>query len=89
MHVIPQAGAVGRRVIITEDFQRRTAPERRRYRQGDEVRLWAVIFADGAILGRASRVEVTEGREAQPIRPRERPQGVLHIELGLPIGVDG
>jgi len=88
MHVVAQAGAVGRRVIGAEDLEVGALAHRDLNRQRDEVRLGIVVLADGAVLGGAGGVEIAEGGEAQAVRGREGLEHVFHIELGLAVGVD-
>ncbi|OQB89156.1 MAG: hypothetical protein BWX86_02525 [Verrucomicrobia bacterium ADurb.Bin122] len=88
MHVVAQAGAVGRRVIGAEDLEVGAFAGGHLDRERDEVRLGIVVLTDGAVLGGAGGVEIAEGGEAQPVRGRERLEHVFHVELGLAVGVD-
>ncbi len=48
-----------------------------------------VVFADGAISGGATGVEIAEGGKAEAVGAGAGFEEVLHVELGLAVGVDG
>ena len=59
--VVPQAGAVGRFVVIAKDSQGSPSTRGRVEGQRDQVLLVSVVFAERTVAPRSGRVEVTEG----------------------------
>jgi len=89
MDVIAQTGAVGRGIISPEDLQRRPPAQGGRDGERDQMRLGRMVFADGAVGGRSGGIEITEGREAQPMTGGELGQTPFDRQLRRAIGVDG
>src|SRR5207237_4607707 len=85
--VVAQAGAVGRRVILAEDLERR-ATARRLERARDHVDFRRMILAELAIRIGAGGIEVAEPDRADAVRPLEMRQRVFYGELRLATGVD-
>jgi 3-oxoacyl-[acyl-carrier-protein] synthase II len=88
MHIVAQAGAIGRFVIVAEDLERLAQALGGIDGERDQVRLGIVVFSDLAIFGCTGGVEVAESRKAEPVGVSERLQRVFNIELGLPVRVD-
>ncbi len=88
MHVVAQAGAVRGGVVRAKHLQRRSDPAGGVKREGDEVRLGIVVFADGTVRRGTGGVEIAEGGKTQPVGAGQRLKGVFHVQLGLSVGVD-
>ena len=86
VNVVPQAGSVGRRIVLAEHLQRRAAVGRPN-RQRDEMDLGIVVFADLAARVRTGRVEIAQGDPPQSVRALEMRQRPLDRELGFAVRV--
>ena len=67
MDVIAHAGSVRSRVLVSEDFKRRTLSPNRLKSRRDEVRLGFVHLADRAVFVRSSRVEIAKAYVTQTV----------------------
>ncbi len=87
--VIADAGAVGGVVVRAEDLDVFTFAHGGLDDQGDQVRLGAVVFADGTVTARAAGVEVTQGGVVETTGPGLPMQHAFRGPLGFTIGIDG
>jgi hypothetical protein len=89
VNVIADARAVGRGVVRAEDRDGLAPPQGRLQDDRHQVRLGPVVLADAGVGGGPGGVEVPQGRVSQAVGPGVVPQGVLEVQLRLPVGVDG
>ena len=87
--VVPDAGAVRRGVVGTEELQAVPPALRHRQDERDEVGLRPVILADGAVRPGPRHVEVPQGAVFQAIGPVAPLEHFFHDELALAVGVGG
>ena len=89
VHVIPQTGAIRRRIIRAEDLQGRATAQCGGDGQRDQVGLRRMVLADRPIGRSPGGIEVTEGGEAQPVRAGEFAQTSFDREFGGAVRIDG
>ena len=85
VHVVADARAVGRRVVLAEDGQRLPLPRGDLQGQRDEVGLGRVPLAEPE--GGARDVEVAQADRGEPVGDRVRGEHVVDGELGRAVGV--
>src|SRR5271170_2421911 len=88
MDIVPNAGAVGRRVVGPENLQRRAiAPDG--FKSGrDEVSLRAMNLAHQAVFIGTRRIEIAESDKTNSVGPIVSTQSLLEREFGGAIGID-
>ena len=88
MYIVPEAGAIGGRIVRAEDLDVFTPPGGGVNDERDEVGLGVMVLANSTVLGCPGSVEIAEGRKAKTIGVGEGFQAVLDVELGLAVWVD-
>ena len=86
MHIIADAGAVGRWIIRAIDFHLRLLSEGHLQHVGYQVRFFPVMLA--TTLGGPRRVEVAQRHPAEVVEPPIPGQRPLDHPLGLAVRVD-
>ncbi len=82
MHVVADAGAVGRRIVVAENVDRRLAAHGGEQDQRNEVGFGVVALPDLAVRVGACRVEVAQRHMPDAARRFGIPQHPLDHELG-------
>ncbi len=87
--VVPQARAVRGGVVHAEELKVGPFADSRVYSDRDQMGLGIMVLSDCSVFGGARRIEIPEGREAQPMGPGQRLEGVFDVQFGLAVGIYG
>src|SRR6266567_7793032 len=87
MDVIAYAGAVGRRIVVPENFQSGAFPLDGLQDDRNQVRLWIMVLPNRSALVGSCCVEVTEANKAQAIGVAVSLQSIFQRQLGSAVGI--
>jgi len=85
--VVPDAGAIRRRVVRTEDLDGGSLALGHFQHQGDEVCLGGMVFPQ--LRAAPRRVEIPQGCDTQAQQTVHPLQGTFHQELGIAVRIGG